>query len=214
MFIENEINSFITTKESCIVKEANLVCNNIKKGRFEIDVQKTSFFQTASYFLTSECSSEDVKNLLVDVLQDLCSNCSDVSTSVLPSSIVTPPLCGDGALTDESGNFILDENNNCIYPEESTPEGTLTVNYLTGFEATSGTPPVDSNVYVEGDTYIIKDNTGNLTCPGKTFVGWDRNATVNNTQIPDYFPNNSIIISNNSLIFGTKTQLNLVPKFI
>jgi hypothetical protein len=53
-------------------------------------------------------------------------------------------------------------------------ESTYTVTY-DGNENTSGTVPVDSQTYSQGQTVAVLDNTGGLTKTGSTFGGWNTN---------------------------------------
>ena len=47
--------------------------------------------------------------------------------------------------------------------------------------ATGGTVPTDSNVYVQGTSAIVLDNTGSLAKSGYTFAGWNSRADGNGT---------------------------------
>ena len=49
-------------------------------------------------------------------------------------------------------------------------------------DATSGTVPVDSQVYVEGSTVTILGNSGNLTKPNYILYGWNTMANGTGTQ--------------------------------
>mgnify|MGYP006289257199 CR=1 FL=1 len=52
---------------------------------------------------------------------------------------------------------------------------TYSVTYV-GNENTSGTVPIDSNRYGEGETVTVLDNTGNLARDGYIFTGWNTSA--------------------------------------
>jgi uncharacterized protein (TIGR02145 family)/uncharacterized repeat protein (TIGR02543 family) len=61
-----------------------------------------------------------------------------------------------------------------------TQQQTLTITY-NGNGNTSGTAPVDPNLYENGMTATVKDNTGNMVKTGSTFTGWNTAADGSGT---------------------------------
>jgi uncharacterized repeat protein (TIGR02543 family) len=49
-------------------------------------------------------------------------------------------------------------------------------------ESTSGTVPVDANIYSEGDTVTVLNNTGTLAKTGNSFSGWNTAADGSGTD--------------------------------
>lgn len=210
MYSKLEIINLLNRKQPCVVKEGDKVCSNIKKGNFNIHLDNTILFRTLEKLVTKEqdCYTDKIKTFLVDKIQDLCTNCDDSNNF----TVITLNPCEGGLLT-ESGNSILTESGDCIYPEDPIGAGSWTMKYKSGY-AISGTPPIDNNIYKAGDTVTILGNSGNLTITGKTFIGWDKEFIINNTSIPDYSVGQQLNITQNMLIPNTTTTLTLVPKFI
>jgi uncharacterized repeat protein (TIGR02543 family) len=61
-----------------------------------------------------------------------------------------------------------------------TQQQTLTVTY-NGNGNTSGTAPIDPNLYETGMTVTVKDNTGTMAKTGSTFAGWNTAADGSGT---------------------------------
>ena len=75
-----------------------------------------------------------------------------------------------------------------------------TVNY-NGNGNTSGTPPLDSNRYVEGDSATVLGNSGNLAKTGFVFGGWNTKSDGTGT---DYDKDASLIIKNSNITLYAK----------
>jgi autotransporter-associated beta strand protein len=86
--------------------------------------------------------------------------------SVNPTPLYTG---GNGVATNYTGKIAFAGTNNLyLYVTLNT----YTVTYATN-NATSGTAPVDSNTYTNGQTVTVLGNTGTLARTGYTLAGWN-----------------------------------------
>ncbi len=81
-----------------------------------------------------------------------------------------------------------------------------TVTYANTTPGTTGSVPVDSTQYAAGATVTVMGNTGMLSWPGFTFLGWN---TQNNGGIDgggggtSYAPEAIFTINSNVTLYGT-----------
>jgi len=85
--------------------------------------------------------------------------------------------------------------------------GNVTYN---GNNATSGTVPASSNVYLAGETVTVLDNTGSLVRKGYTFGGWNTQADGLGT---DYAPGAAITISGSVTLYAKWTPITYTVRF-
>jgi len=97
----------------------------------------------------------------------------NIDTNV--SSVNPTPLYtgGNGVATNYTGRLLIVGTNN-IYLIVTI--NTYNVTYATN-NATSGTAPVDSNTYTNGQTVTVLANTGGLARTGYTLAGWSTNLS-------------------------------------
>lgn len=88
----------------------------------------------------------------------------------------------DGSGTSYAGaaKFAMGTTNLVLYAKW-TQNPTYTVSY-NGNGNTGGNVPVDANAYLQGDTIIVKTNTGNLAKTGYTLAGWNTVADGSGTS--------------------------------
>ena len=80
---------------------------------------------------------------------------------------------GSGTNYAPNSTFSMGYVNLTLYPKWLH---IYTITYI-GNNNTSGTPPVDSNSYLNGDLATMLDNTGNLARTGYVFSGWNTNPS-------------------------------------
>ena len=108
---------------------------------------------------------------------------------------------GSGTRYTENATFNMGSSNVMLYAHWAViPTNlTYTVTY-DGNGATSGTVPIDHNMYTTGDTVRVEGNTGNIEKPGHTFMGWN---TQPNGKGKSYTENDSInFLSSNMTLFA------------
>ena len=88
--------------------------------------------------------------------------------------VITRGLNGNGSvnsvLSDLNRYEVLNRNGEAVFLGRA-----LTVNYDPN-GATSGSVPMDPNIYDDGDTATVLGNTGNLLRRGVGFIGWNTEA--------------------------------------
>ena len=78
---------------------------------------------------------------------------------------------GSGTQYGQGATFAMGRKNVTLYARW-TPGSTYTVTY-NGNGATSGSPPVDTTNYKQGQTVTVLGNTGSLVKSGYDFAGWN-----------------------------------------
>ena len=96
----------------------------------------------------------------------------------------------------------------CQNPAGSNSGGPpYTVTYRNTTVNTTGTVPVDNTVYQPGDTVTVKGNTGNLSWPGFTLIGWNTqdNGGIDGGGGGSQYPltGGSFTINSNVTLYGT-----------
>jgi uncharacterized repeat protein (TIGR02543 family) len=75
--------------------------------------------------------------------------------------------------------------------------------------ATGGNVPTESNVYDQGDSVTVLDNSGNLVKAGYTFAGWNTQADGNGTN---YSPSDTFAMGNSNIVlYAMWKPLSLPP---
>lgn len=144
-----------------------------------------------------------------------------VSISVSNGSMVNAGVAWDGGSPaysgNEAGEYIftgkITNPSGVINPDnikasvkvivEESPKYAISYN---GNGNTSGSVPVDSNNYYEGDSVTVSDNTGNLAKSGYAFAGWNTQPDGKGTN---YIPGASFHMGNSNIILyaiWTKVQ--------
>jgi hypothetical protein len=81
-----------------------------------------------------------------------------------------------------------------------------TVTYKNTTVNTTGSVPVDSTQYAAGATVTVMGNTGMLSWPPFTFVGWntqDNGGALGGGGGSAYAPGSSFVINSNVTLYGT-----------
>jgi len=97
---------------------------------------------------------------------------------------------GTGTTYLPGNTMVMGSANVTLFALYSSVSGS-TVTY-NGNGATSGTVPVDSNSYAQGQSVTVLGNTGNLAYTGYTFVGWQTVADGSGTT---YAPGSTFTMS-------------------
>jgi hypothetical protein len=81
-----------------------------------------------------------------------------------------------------------------------------TVTYRNTTVNTTGTVPTDSATYQPGATVTVMGNTGNLSWPPFTWIGWntkDTNANGGGGGGTEYPPGSTLTIQSNIVLYGS-----------
>ena len=80
-----------------------------------------------------------------------------------------------------------------------------TVTYKNTTVNTTGSVPVDSATYQTGTSVTVKGNTGNLSWPPYTFIGWNTldNGSLGGGGGTSYAPGSTLTIAGNVVLYGT-----------
>jgi uncharacterized repeat protein (TIGR02543 family) len=113
----------------------------------------------------------------------------------------------DGSGTKYSFATPLTIAGNIILYAQWSRNKTFTVTY-DGNSSSSGSVPIDENVYESGNIVIVKANTGNLTRDGYKFTGW--NISANGTGSA-FTPNSELKIdTRNVILYAIWTKVTTV----
>lgn len=93
---------------------------------------------------------------------------------------------------------------------QGTPSGgpPYSVTYRNTTVSTTGTVPVDAASYPAGATVTVLGNTGNLSWPPFTWIGWntrDNNTNGGGGGGTEYPAGGTFIIQSNVVLYGTWT---------
>ena len=83
---------------------------------------------------------------------------------------------------------------------------TYSVTYVITTVNTTGSVPMDSTKYTSGATVTVLGNTGPLSWPGFTFIGWntkDNGGLDGGGGGTEYAPGDTFTITSNVTLYGT-----------
>lgn len=181
MYTKLDLEEILLSKDDCPKLIGDDICKSVGFGNLYFETDDINSFQTIEWLFKKDlddCS----KKLLVDKLQDICDNCKFSNVEKLSSTV--QDVSKQYYIITEGNKQIISEDGDIAVTEDETIEGMSIVYHPNG--ATSGTVPVDNNLYQKGDTVTILGNTGNLVKNGKSFVHWSRTQLYPSTIYPGF----------------------------